>query len=284
MSAAAGERRRAAAHGLLRAALGRGAGRLTILFAPHRPAEAAWLSAYARAYGLPSRVRALGPARPWAVERAARAAAEPGTAVLVLHDATLRLPEGATQLAGTEELSPLDLWQPEEDTAAEVAGLIAGLRPELLVRGGGHELRCATAPAAPTSPAGAAEAPLAHAEGVFLADGALAVNRPTAWDARLAGRPVAVTVEAGRATAVECPDPVLRHFLRRAVHTHLAHAASALRFGARRLGGGYSAAPGPVNEVRRGVALRLTVPRGQAPGEAAADLCIDLISASGEWS
>ncbi|WP_052849919.1 hypothetical protein [Streptomyces avicenniae] len=284
--AALTDRRRAALRGLVNTLVGaRGARRVVVFLTGPRSAEAGWLAAYLRAGGVTSEVRAAGR---WPVEqvesRAAAAAGEPGTAVLVLADGALRLPPAVVQLAGTDDDSPLDLWRPEDATEAAVRALLAALPPAPRVRtGDGGDLACVTSGAVPGGPAGTVEAPLTAADGTFVADGALAVNRRTAWDARLAGRPVTLTVAEGLVTAVDCRDPALRHFLTRAVEVHGARTARALRLGTRR-GGGFSSVDGPVNATRYGVTLRLAVGAGDAYNPASADLRIDLTAASGDWS
>jgi hypothetical protein len=286
MTAHPTDRQRAAIRGILAWELRPPrADRVLIHFAPHRATEAAWICAYVRARGGRAVARATGPGPAAAVERGlASEPPAPGTAVVVLADATLRLPPGALHLAGTDTHSPLDLWQPVTATAADVAGLIRDMRPRMTVCTGGRRLECETGHAAPGDPDGTAEAPLTRAGGVFVADGAIAVNRPTTWDARLRDRPVTVTLDGAGATAVDCADLALRRFLTRALRVHGAGTATALRFGSRRVTGGYTAAAGPVNAVRRGVTLRLAVADGQCAHGASADLRIDLTAATGDWS
>ncbi|MFR9722887.1 hypothetical protein ACL02R_05860 [Streptomyces sp. MS19] len=289
------DRRRAALRGLLDGLLrDRGAGRVVLFLAAPRSAEAGWLAAYARAAGARAEVRAAGR---WPAEllerRAAAEAGERATAVVVLADGALRLPPGVLQLAGTEDLSPLDLWRPDEEVEAAVAALLGGLGTAPRVRtAGGGELVCATGGAVRGARPGTVEAPLTAADGTFTADGALSVNRRTAWDARLAGRPVTLTVAGGLVTALDCADETLLRFLTRAVHVHRARTAVALLFGTGHSGtghdgdghSGFSAADGPVNATRRGVGLRLAVGTRDAYNPASADLRIDLTAASGDWS
>ncbi|WP_129843484.1 hypothetical protein [Streptomyces sp. RFCAC02] len=259
--------------GLLR---GSGAERFVVVFAPHRAAEAALLAAYARAYGARCVVRAAGHAPPAAVERRVAAdAAEPRTAVVVLSDAVLGLPPGVLRLAGTADRSPLDLWRPDAELDAAADALAAGLGRRIRVGSGGGaaELVCTTSGARRGSARGTAEAPLTGADGVFVADGTLLVNRATALGTDLAGHPVTVTVAGGGVRGVECADRTVARFIGRAADVHGVRTAAALCLPA-----------GPAGAPGRGVTLRLAVGPGDAFNAASADLRIDLTAASGDWS
>jgi hypothetical protein len=282
------ERQKAALHAVVDTALRTADGllpRLVVLFEPQRSAEAAWVCAWARTRGATPVARSLARAHlPATAERAATAAGSDGDPVLVFADRTLRLPAGVVQLAGTEDTSPLDIWQPDDMTRDQVARLLSRLPSDLRLGTAGRELTCSLGRVVAGTPAGTVQAEPRRANGWFVADGAWAVNRPTCTDARLGRRPVTVRVEDGRVTALDTQDTVLRHLLRRAVDTHRAGTVTAISFGTRPDSGGFCATAGPANATRTGVTLRLAVAEGDAYHPASADLRIDLTAASGEWA
>lgn len=267
----------------------RGGGALLLLYCRDRTAEASWLCAYARAAGLPVRLAAVAP-KALVIEKRMRAEATAGLSTFVLADMALNLIPGTIQLAGTAQVSPLELWQQPSLIAAQAGAMANGLSPELVIPTGptaklvvgvgadgwlpdaGSELDGQ----ARVLPAGAVQAEVARADGVFVADGAISVNRAVNTDARLAGRPVVITVAAGIVTSVECPDRDLCRFLDRAVRIHRAASVTAVRFGIHPLACGFSAVDGPVNACHQGVTLRLRVGQGLAYSTASADLRIDL--------
>ncbi|WP_033824265.1 hypothetical protein, partial [Kitasatospora sp. MBT63] len=208
--------------------------RLVVVLDRGRAAEAAWLAATARAGGIAVRLLA-GDARspvrtgrrvlgaladlrgdgPPAREAVFFLCAEP------LDHAVLRLP--ATLVA-------VQLPVPDWEDPALRAGRLAHLRqltaaaPAVLVAtGGGAELRLRPADGRPPRvedgpaeagrvrqlPAGHLHWPAAQADGEFVADGLIAINRPTRLGGSLHERPVSVRLAAGRVTALGCADPVL---------------------------------------------------------------------------
>ncbi|HET8659769.1 MAG TPA: hypothetical protein VFM55_12310 [Micromonosporaceae bacterium] len=266
---------RAAVRAILRERIGATGQALCLVYAPNRRTEATWLCAYARAAGVATQLRPAAAATAAAVELACGGV--PGATVLVLADMTVRMPAGAHQLAGTDTHSPVDLWAPAELLEAEALAAARRLGgAPLTVPTGGGEATFATGPFTPGTPLGTVTADVTGADGVFVADAAVAVNRAVAWDARLARRPVTLRLAAGTVTAVECPDPVLARFLTRAVHTHNANRAGSVSVGLRRLPGGFSPVAGPVNAARVGVTLRLGVPPDRPYNAASADLRIDV--------
>ncbi|HWH01949.1 MAG TPA: hypothetical protein VNV66_22135 [Pilimelia sp.] len=252
---------------------------LTIVFTAGRRTEAAWLCAQARSAGLPVRlVPASAPDAGGGLPEPPGPASGGPVVALVDHDADL--PPGVTVLPGTPAASPLALWRPAAEVDAAVAALLARLDRRLLLRTGGAALRVRTGPAAPARPVGAVRADVTDAAGTFVADGAIAVNRRTGWDARLAGRAVRLTVADGRVVAVDCPDAQLRGFLRRAVGTHRVDVVRAVRFGVHPAQCAFSAVQGPVNARRPGVTLCLGVEPGRAYSTASADLRVALTAAT----
>lgn len=275
--------------------------RLVVVLDPGYATQAAWLAARARRAGvaarlvgaagwgaarLGSRVRdaVAGTGAPDAVE------GEPVGTVLFLGGqpldaAALALPSGVTALQLPElpwAGSPLD--------AVEDPGARAALLERLRVRteaagtlvvssGEGERLALTgadvrTDPQDPSpgrlriAPLGRVVARVAAADGVFVADGRLRLNRTTRLGTGLAHRPVRLEIRDGRVTGVECPDPVLGGFLRRAVDVHRAGAARTAY--CRPAGGGHL------------VTLRLTVDPSDTYSTASADLRIDL-TARAAW-
>ena len=266
---------RASVRAILRECVGSTGQALCLVYAPNRRTEATWLGAYARAAGVATQLRPAATATAAAVELACDGGA--GATVLILADMTMRVPPGARQLAGIETHSAVDLWAPAG--LLELAALAAARRlggSPLTVSTSGGEVTLATGPFTPDTPPGTVTADVVDANGTFVADAAVAVNRAVAWDARLAQRPVTLRLVAGTVTEVDCPDPVLARFLTRAVHTHNASRAGSVRFGLRRLTGGFSPVAGPVNAARAGVTLRLRVPADRPYNAASADLRVDV--------
>ena len=69
-------------------------------------------------------------------------------------------------------------------------------------------------------PSAVVETRVAEADGVFVADGTLQVNRSVRLGGTLASRPVRLELTEGRVTRLSCPDPHTEGFLLRAVTTH----------------------------------------------------------------
>lgn len=80
-------------------------------------------------------------------------------------------------------------------------------------------------------PAGEVATYPAMVSGRFVADFAFNVNAVTEQDARLAGHPVTVWIEDGRAVRRECTDPAMARFLDDCFSTHCAHNVGELGFG-----------------------------------------------------
>lgn len=242
---------------------------LLLVYVQKRVPEAAWICAQARARGVAVRLAAVADSA-HAVLRKVHAEARHGSMAIVLADMTLALPPDVIHLAGTESVSPIDLWRPRSTLDAQAQDLAARLAPPLTAGG----LTVSFQPWRMGD--GVIEADVIEADGVFVADGAIAINRPVNWDARLSARPVRLTVQSGLITAVECPDPHLHRFLGRAVHTHLANRVLAVRAGAHPVACGFGAVAGPVNERHPGFTLRLCTDARKTYSSASADLCIDL--------
>ncbi|WP_405582857.1 hypothetical protein [Streptomyces sp. NBC_01190] len=118
-------------------------------------------------------------------------------------------------------------------------------------------------------PAGHAEVPVIGADGIFVANARIGVNRAVRFGTALVHRPVRLAVSGGQVVDVGCPDPALYGFLRRAVTVHRAATVSLLRCR-------------PLTDGTDDVALRLTVPPGGAYSRASADLTVEL-AATGHW-
>jgi hypothetical protein len=278
-------RQHEAIRGLLHGLHGQPAHPLLILYGRHRTLEASWLCAFARAAGL--EVRLAGTARHrHAIQRRLGQETAGQSAAFVLADMTLDLPPDAVQLAAPPDGSPLDLWQPQRVISDQARALAGTLPPELVInnslalrvgaQGWVTDTGLRSGGQAQVFPAGAVEASVASATGTFVADGAIAVNRPLTMDARLATRPVTITVRDAAVTSVTCPDRELAHFLRRAVEVHRAGWLYAVRMGGNPLTRDFSPDQGPVNACHRGVTLRLGVDPGHPYSPASADLRIDL--------
>jgi hypothetical protein len=250
-------------------------GDLVLIYTPGRVAEASWICAQARASQVTVRLNAV-PGTAQAVARKARALTPAGATMIVLADMTAQLPSSAIQLAGTATVSPVDLWRPAVSLAALASQRIERLSQRLTV----GELTLQTGQWA--GGGATVEAVVEQADGTFVADGAIAVNRMVTWDARLAGRPVTITVHNGAVTFISCPDVLLGRFLDRAVGIHLADRVSAVRIGVHPVACGFSAVAGPVNESHPGVTLRLRARAGRVYSTASADLCVDLTASAGQ--
>src|SRR5437899_1105809 len=97
---------------------------LLLVYVPKRVPEAAWLCAQARVAGMAVRLAAVSESA-HAVLRKLHAEARNGTTSIVLADMALPLPPGAIQFAGTQMVSPIDLWRPRS-TLDHHAEMLAG--------------------------------------------------------------------------------------------------------------------------------------------------------------
>lgn len=273
-------------------------GPLHLLYSRHWAQQASWLCAFARAAGLeatlaPVSASAANPAGPAsAFERRLRQATAAGATAFALADLRLDLPPGSVQLAGTLDASPLDLWQPDAELEALTraaakatpasqslkTGSTAVLDLTVSTRGWQPDAGQRANGQARVSPAGALLADVAQATGTFVADGAIALNRPVRWDARLTANPVTLTVTGGVVTQVACDAPDLRHLLTRAIEVHQANVISKARIGLNHRAPAFSPDQGPVNDCHAGVTLTLSVDPSAAYSPASADLLIELTS------
>ncbi len=269
-------------------------GPLRLLYSRNWARHASWICAFARAAGLEAElVPVAGPAS--AFERRLGQAAAAGVTPFVLANMTIEdLPAGAVQLAGMPGAPPLDLWQADTEIEAMTQSATAVLPASQLLRTGGSEVLELGVTSggwradvglradghARVSPAGAILADVASANGTFVADGAIGVNRPLRWDARLAAHPVTITVQEGSVTRVECDAPDLLRFLRRAVEVHGAAVVGKARIGVNPLTPGFSTDQGPVNHCHPGVTLTLGVDPAGRYSPASADLLIELTAAT----
>ncbi len=296
-AAAPSDRQRAAIKDLLwsQPALVAG-GSLLILYVRTWARQAAWLCAYARAAGLEVSLAGLA-SQADAFARRLHGEAGDGLTIFVLADLDLDLPAGpglppgTVQLAGMPGAPPLDLWE-EQAAIAEATRAQALAMPDRLsiATAAGSQLLDVRTDAdgwqadtgarsngtALVLPAGAVHAEVAQASGTLVADGAISVSRPVRWDARLAGRPVTMTVRDATVTSIACEDPQLRQFLHRAIFVHHAASLYSIRVGLSKLTPGFSADQGPVNACHPGVTARLRVNPPHAYSAASADLRIDL--------
>ncbi|HET7014318.1 MAG TPA: hypothetical protein VFI65_10430 [Streptosporangiaceae bacterium] len=267
-------------------------GPLRLLYSRHWARQASWICAFARAAGLEAElVPVAGPAS--AFERRLRQAAD-GVTSFALANMALDLPAGTVQLAGVPGAPPLDLWQPDAAIEAAAVEAAAGLPASQVIRTAGSEVLELGVTStgwrtdvglrangqARVSPAGAVLADVAWASGTFVANGAIGVNRPVRWDARLATAPVTITVREGVVTKVECDAPDLLHFLRRAVEVHGAALVGKARIGFNRHTPGFSPDQGPVNDCHPGVTLTLSVEKSARYSPASADLLIELTAST----
>lgn len=248
---------------------------LALIYSTATTAEAALVCAHARARGRHVLLHRLRETDAAAVGRCLRELPPVATVVLSCHRLA-GVPTGGRpvlQLAG-----PTTLWrradpQPPPTTTLRLDGelhvtVAPPWRTDEGTTDGGIHVR----------PAGAVEATVVRADGRFVADGAFDINRPVSLDRRLADRPVTVTVEDSRVVDLRCPDPVLQRLLDRVVGTHRVDRVETLRLGRHDGGVPFQAVPGPVNDCRSGVTLRLTVDPVRAYSPASADLRLDLIA------
>lgn len=249
---------------------------LALVFTRARRTEAAWLCAFARAAGV--RVD-LVPAQASRRDVERLVAGATARSLIVLADLTLELPSRAMQLPGPSSVNVIDVFQPPDLVAAQVERAMAGLGSELdVTTAGGARLRATTVSAGPGDPFGCLDVVVSAAQGTFVADGAIEVNRDVGWDCRLAGRPVTLAIEQGRVVDVSCDDAVIARFLTRAITVHRASRLRRLRFGLRRLPGGFEPTAGPVNRCRPGVTVCLDVAPEDCYNVASGDLRVDLTS------
>ncbi len=279
-----------------------GGGDLLILYARAWSRQASWICAYGRAAGLTVRLAALLD-RADSFTRRLRSERADGLTIIVLTGLRLDLPDGCLQLAGLQladrqlpglqltdrpGTSPIELWRPSDEIAAAAQARARAAPSELSIATSGGQLDVTTGQAgwrpetghgggatAQVSPAGAIRADVATADGTFVADGAIALNRPVTWDARLATRPVRLSICGRVVTELDCADDTLARFLRRAVFVHHAATVTSVALGLRDDLGEFSPEQGPVNACQ-GVAVRLAVPSQGAYSPASADLQIDL--------
>jgi hypothetical protein len=251
---------------------------LTLIFTKESVQEASWLCAYLRAAGVRVMMVACL-ARRIDVERRARQVSD-GPAI-VLADMELDLPDAVTQLPGTDELSSLEIWESLLSVSDRARQVLAELQPSFVLR---SALRSQTILSVRSwrlgHPFGRLEADVLTADGVFVADGAIEINRNTRMDCRLRDRPVQVRIEAGRVMDLTCGDQFLQRFLQRTLRVHKVDRITAVRLGLRDIRGGYDKRPSLANSCR-GAGVRISADPSAAYSRASADLTIDLIGASG---
>jgi hypothetical protein len=268
-------------------------GPLELIYSRHWARQASWLCAYGRAAG---QEVALAPVAGLAsaFEQRLRRAAAAGVTAFALADMTLNLPDHAVQLAGMPAASPLDLWQPDAVIEVATRAVATDLPARVVIRTGRAcvlefgvtsagwraDVGLRAGGLARVSPAGAVVADVVWADGTFIADGAISLNRPVRWDARLTTRPVTITVRGGVVTTVGCDAPDLLHFLRRAVGVHGAAVVGRARIGVNRRTPAFSPDQGPVNGCHRGVTLTLSVDPSAGYSPASADLLIELTTST----
>ncbi|WP_157597422.1 hypothetical protein [Streptacidiphilus rugosus] len=231
---------------------------LVVVFTADLKEAAVRLTATARRSGALVRLVALPPGEAPAPGRRVRSAlrelaAEPETGsgagrrlVLLLGGApvdlaALGLPPQliAAQLPADEDRpgGPLPGWEDPDARAERLAVLCAATSAAGRLRvltGDGRALQLARRDDRPavvdpgppvagellTLPAGAVRIEVDEAEGLFVAEGTLQVNRPVRLGGPLRGRPVRLELTGGRVTRLDCPDPHTEGFLRRAVEVH----------------------------------------------------------------
>jgi hypothetical protein len=286
---------------------------LALVYGPDRTVEATWLCALARSRGVDvTLVFVAEMTKAHLRRRVAAATAGPATAgrsaVVVLSDEDIDpgwLPDAPptvlVQLAALDTSgSPLDVWAHPSVVATAVADLRRDLDPWTgirIVSAGGATIRLSGMSAAATSvdigdldpdglrvlPAGHVEARPSGADGIFVADGAIHVNRATRLGRSLAAHPVAVTVTGGRVTEVRCDDPAIAGFLGRAVTVHRLGLVGSVRFGAHPQIRTVPTVACGAHAAHAGIALRLSVDPADAYSIASADLRVDLVAATATW-
>jgi hypothetical protein len=263
---------------------------LALIYTKNWSAQASWLCAFGRAAGLDVTLLPVAPDR-HVIERRLGQQKDTGRSVIVLAELTLALPPGSVQLAGLPGIAPLDMYASQAELLAQAQAAAATLTDRLLVSTAGPATLevgiAADGWHADTGldqnkaflvlPAGSVRADVATAEGTFVADAALAVNRPLNHDARLAAHPVTAIIEGGLVTSADCADPVLRQLLHRAIQVHRAAGVTGIRLGTNHRIPSASPEQGPVNACRAGaITITLTVDPAAAYSAASADLRIDL--------
>jgi hypothetical protein len=270
-------------------------GPLELLYSRAWTTQASWLCAFARAAGLEARLVPLR-AMASAFEQRLDAAAGSGLTVFALANMSLNLSAGAVQLAGMPAAPPIDLWQPDAEVECAAWTAAHNLPASHLIRTGrnsalelevtGSGWNCDAGMRADgqarVSPAGAAVADVAVSNGTFVADGAIGLNRPVRWDARLAARPVTISVQDGVVNSMDCEDRGLLRFLQRAIGVHHACVITQVRVGINDRTPGFSAEQGPVNACHRGVTITLSVDPPGAYSPSSADLRIELTASREE--
>ncbi len=265
-------------------------GPLLLIYTKAWSTQASWLCAFGRAAGLDVTLVPVASDR-HVIERRLGQESNAARTVIALADLALALPPGSVQLAGLPGTAPLDLYASQSELLAQAQAVAATLTDQLLISSTGaatlavgitadgwrSDTGLSLNKATLILPAGSVRADVATAEGTFVADAALAVNRPLNHDARLAAHPVTVTVEGGQVTSVDCADPVLGQLLRRATQVHHAVSVTGVRLGTNQAIPDFSPQQGPVNACRDGaVTITLTVDPAAAYSSASADLRIDL--------
>ncbi|ETK37757.1 hypothetical protein [Microbispora sp. ATCC PTA-5024] len=118
-------------------------------------------------------------------------------------------------------------------------------------------------------------------DGVFVADGAITVNRPIAFDVRLAASPATLVVKDSRVVDLDCPDPRVAKLLSRALAFGDCGVAGSVEVNANHGAGPFVPDNGLINRRRPGFLLSLGHrPRIGTPRHSAG-LHIDLASAFG---
>jgi hypothetical protein len=268
----------------IREILAKATDELFVLFAHDRLLEASWISAYAKASGCRTRLMRFPMGSPQKIEQSVRRIAGGGATVIVIADLNLNLPQPTIHLAGTEHLSPLDLWDSPAATAAMADACLARLGSDITIRCGEHVLHADIEKYGRGPIPGTVDVEVTKATGTFIADSSIAINRPVRGDARLIGRAVTVTADDGYLVSIACPDQAMQHFLSRAVHVHGARRIATVRLGLRPVAGGPSAIAGPINLARRGVSVVISVAPHQVYNLASADLHISLTAETEDWS
>ncbi len=127
-------------------------------------------------------------------------------------------------------------------------------------------------------PAGGVSRELLGADGTFVADGPVTLNRPHRLAAEPARPPFVVEVDGGRVTSLSAPDTPTGALVSRAVGRHAVDHVARLGFGVHPLAR-QTGADSPVNHCAPGIRLTLRAASPYAVGSA--DLRIDLFARGG---
>ena len=130
-------------------------------------------------------------------------------------------------------------------------------------------------------PAGGVRARPARLDGVFIASGAVTVNRRLDLDIRLADYPVTVVIDDSRIASVSCDNAALEVFLRRAIRIGDTCRADMVTIGGNPGVTRYVSANNCLNRRHPGLHLTFGRPDDLGPARSAGDIRIDVSTSQG---